>query len=171
MSLSVLLCSALMTISLPRAEYACRNMDILVEEAQKNDIEPEVLIALIHEESRWKPHAESSAGACGLTQVIPKYTKPYVTCRNLKRSKISLREGAKALSYWVYEYGKGDYKKGLCGYNGGYKCGKNSKNYARRVMRLAAKINKQVATQRAYQSILKDLNLQIDINDMMPKKE
>ena len=84
-------------------------------------------------------------------------------CRDLKKPKTSLREGTKALSYWVYEYAGGNYEKGLCGYNGGYKCGKNSKRYARRVMRLAKKLNEQVGRRRAYQDTIKDLNLQTNV--------
>ena len=163
MTLAALLCSAVMGLGIPNAEYACRYMNTLVEEAQAKDLEPEVIIALIHEESRWKAMAESRSGACGLMQVLPKYTRPHVSCKDLKKPKISLREGTKALSYWVYEYAGGNYEKGLCGYNGGYKCGKNSKRYARRVMRLAKKLNEQVGRRRAYQDTIKELNLQMNV--------
>jgi|TARA_R110000824_G_scaffold57604_1_gene156569 soluble lytic murein transglycosylase-like protein len=150
-------------MGLPRAEYACRYMTTVVKASAKYDLEPEILVALIHEESRWKPWAVSSAGACGLTQVLPKYTDPPKLCKELKKPYVSIRLGAKTLNYWVYEYGDGDYEKGLCGYNGGYKCGKRSRYYSKRIMRLARKINASVANERAYRNLLKNLNLKINI--------
>lgn len=144
MSISSLLCSAVLALSMPRAEYACRHMEYLVEHAEKHELDPEIVVALIHRESRWKPWAESKAGACGLTQVLPKYTKQKVSCSSLKKPRKSIRIGAETLASWVYEYGGGDYKKGLCGYNGGYKCGRRSRHYARFIVNYAEQIRKKM---------------------------
>jgi soluble lytic murein transglycosylase-like protein len=166
MSIASLLCSSVLAIGMPRAEHACRHMETLVEEAIANDIEPEVLIALIHEESRWKSWVESKAGACGLTQVIPKYAMTKISCSKLKRPKTSIRVGAKVLSHWVYEYGDGDYITGLCGYNGGYNCPtlSRSKAYARRIMRMAKKLTAEATSQRAYRMLMESLKLQFNVN-------
>ena len=163
MTMAALLCSAVISLGMPRAEYACRYMDLVVKEAQSNDIEPEILVALIHRESRWKPWAESHAGACGLTQVMPKYTKPKKTCSTLKKPRISIGVGARTLSYWVYEFGGGDYKTGLCGYNGGYVCKKYSasKAYARSIMRFAGRINEQMMVRRSYNDLMENLHIDV----------
>ena len=43
-------------------------------EASKNNIKPELLAAVVFVESSFYPRVTSSAGACGLTQVIPGWT-------------------------------------------------------------------------------------------------
>ena len=45
----------------------------IVKEATANNLEPELVAAVIQVESSWYPRAESEAGACGLMQVIPKW--------------------------------------------------------------------------------------------------
>ena len=104
-------------------------------------MDPEVVVALIHQESRWKVGAVSRAGACGLTQVLPKYAK--ISCYELKDPVISIWIGTKMLSTWLYRFGRGDYRKGLCGYNGGYRCGERSYVYARSVLRRASRLNRK----------------------------
>ena len=97
-------------------------------EARKNDIRPELLAALIFVESSFHPNVVSSANACGLTQVIPKWTggretkgKKY-TCDQLKDPKTSISVGAQILSYNTKVYAEGNRDKGLCFYNAGTKC-------------------------------------------------
>ena len=177
MSIANLLCSAVMALSMPRAEYACRYMDLLVEEAERNDIEPEIFVALIHRESRWKPWAESKANACGLAQIIPKYARPKTTCVKLKKPRINIRVGARTLAHWVYEYGGGDYKKGLCGYNGGYKCGKHSRHYAKFIMNYSERIRKEMEKRRMLNDIMDMIDIRAKerfiFNELInaPKKE
>ena len=148
MTLAELLCGAVVALNMPHSDTACKHMDTVVSSAHENKIKPEVLVAMIHEESRWKPRAVSSSGACGLTQIMPKYTqKPRVTCKQLKRdAELSIRLGAKTLAFWVYEYGDGNYKIGLCGYNSGYRCrgpnrSRRSLAYAARVLRRAKRLS------------------------------
>lgn len=108
--------------------FACQHMKTLVNAAHENNVEPETLLSLIHHESRWKPDAVSHAGACGLTQIMPKWTGDdnigtfRLTCNQLKNPRTSIKAGAKVLSYWVHKYGKGSYTVGLCGYNAGFRC-------------------------------------------------
>ena len=143
---AAILCATFISLGLPNSDAACKHMENVVTHSKKNKIKPEVLLALIHEESRWIPAAVSSANACGLTQVLPKYTKPKVTCEELKKPETSIAVGAKTLSFWITQYGKGNYKIGLCGYNSGYACGRaaNPKQrsvlYANRVLALARRI-------------------------------
>jgi soluble lytic murein transglycosylase-like protein len=149
------LCAAVMAMNMPNADFACEHMSHLIDASAKYKIKPEVLVSLIHEESRWKPHVVSRRGACGLTQILPKYTRPYTSCAKLKDPLTSIALGAKTLSVWVRTYGKGRYHKGLCGYNGGYRCKEltSPKKYASRVLARAARILREVKKQQALREL------------------
>ena len=96
--------------------------------ATKNNLEPELLAAVIFVESSFYPNVRSSAGACGLTQVIPRWTGGpetkgvKYTCNQLKNPKTSIEVGAQILSYNIRVYAKGNQDKGLCVYNAGTRC-------------------------------------------------
>ena len=152
MTTAELICTAIMAISMPRAEYACKHMNAVVKYSTEHNVDPVLLTSLIYAESRWNPKVESRAGACGLSQIIPKWSRKfgYVGCNQLKKNPtLAIRKGAQILSYWIHGYGKGSAKIGLCGYNAGYRCrGKNSirdKNgytrYTGRVLKMYKKIN------------------------------
>lgn len=120
-------------------------------EATKNGIEPELLAAVIFVESSFHTEVVSSANACGLTQVVPRWTggketkKIKYTCKQLKNPITSIKVGAQVLSYNTRVYAKGHRDKGLCYYNAGMKCitkkgfYKKSK-YIKKVRRVYAKI-------------------------------
>lgn len=128
-----------------RNKKACQYMPDIVSAAEKNNIDPNILVSLIFVESSFLKKVVSHAGACGLTQVIPKYTgglwsgnKKY-TCDQLKNPKTSIRVGAKILSWWI-KYHKGDIERALCGYNAGFRCKgekpiKGGMRYAKKVLR------------------------------------
>ena len=145
-----MLCMSVVALSLgdtpENAKFACENMEHLVKEAEKNDLDPALLVSLIHHESRWKPKAVSKSNACGLTQVIPKWTggrassyKKY-TCDQLKDPGTSISAGASILSFWIRSYGRGNVNIGLCGYNAGYRCKGENPNAAG--MRYSRKVRK-----------------------------
>ena len=111
---------------------------IIVEEAQKHNLEPELVAAVIQVESSWYPKAESEAGACGLMQVIPKWNpKPdgtIYTCEELKDPRTNIKAGAAALRRWLNR-ASGDMHLALCAYNAGNICFKKLRtNYVDRVM-------------------------------------
>lgn len=155
------LCLALQALGFPRADYACQNIPTVLETCQENNIKPEVFLGLIHTESRWNHKVVSYAGACGLTQVIPKYSKKYggknrnLTCDELKDPDTSINTGAKILNYWIYKYGRKNRTIGLCGYNAGFRCkGKNPNKqgmkYAKKVLQISRKIDKKVENPKIY---------------------
>ncbi len=150
-----ILCAAVMAMNMPNADFACKHMAHLVDASAKNKIKPEILVSLIHEESRWKPHVVSRSGACGLTQILPKYTRPHTSCAELKDPRISIALGAKTLSFWVRTYGRGRYRKGLCGYNGGYRCKEltSPKKYASRVLSRSVRLRREVKKQQALREL------------------
>lgn len=111
---------------------------IIVEEAQKHNLEPELVAAVIQVESSWYPKAESKAGACGLMQVIPKWNpKPdgsLYTCEQLKDPATNIKAGTAALRRWLNR-ASGDMHLALCAYNAGNTCFKKLRtNYVDRVM-------------------------------------
>ncbi len=61
-------------MSKSREALACSVMPVIEEQAAKHEIDPDLILALISVESNWNRRVVSSANACGLTQVIPKYT-------------------------------------------------------------------------------------------------
>ena len=101
--------------------------DIRVQ-AQRNSLDPALLAAVIYVESGYYRNAVSGAGACGFTQVIPKWTGgpetmfTKYTCSQLRDPKTSIRVGAEILSYHIRVYAVGNVDKGLCYYNAGTKC-------------------------------------------------
>jgi len=149
MTTAELICAAILAIGMPRAEYACEHMDTVVKYSEEYNIDPVILTALIYVESRWNPKVKSKAGACGLTQVIPKFSRKfgYVGCSRLQKDPaLAIRKGAQILSYWIYGYAKKNVTIGLCAYNAGYVCrGKNKSKrgiyYARKVLRMSRKID------------------------------
>lgn len=171
MTLVEALCAAILAFgigdSTPRGEYACTHVPQIIEVSKEFNLRPEVMVSLIHYESRFNPTVVSSAGACGLTQVLPRYTggRPYprgagnprLTCEQLKDPRTSILAGARALRYWLHQYGRGNERVGLCGYNAGFRCkGRNphaaGMRYSRRVVRMANRlesyVNARVPTRR-----------------------
>ena len=116
------LCAAVvMTFGMSSSQnrLACEIMPTIVEQAEQKGIDPFVFTSLIFHESAFRPRVVSSAGACGLTQVLPQYSD--YTCDQLKKPKTSIKAGMIALSYWLTR-AKGDLVHGLCGYNAGNVC-------------------------------------------------
>jgi soluble lytic murein transglycosylase-like protein len=141
---AAVLCAAMVSAQIPRAKYACTHTKQVVKECKKHKLDPIVFVSLISVESNWRPHVVSYANACGLTQVIPKWSRGW-TCKQLKNPKTSIKVGSRILGYWLHKYAKGNYYTALCGYNAGFRCkGKNpikhGKQYAKKVMKTATRI-------------------------------
>ena len=90
---------------------------------------PNLAAAVAWHESRFNDTAVSRAGAQGPMQVLPKYWCPD---GKLKDCDL-LREGIRALSVYLAKYE--DEKEALCHYNAGNKCTKQSRYYARTVLK------------------------------------
>lgn len=152
-----ILCAAILSLGLPNAETACAYSGEVVEAANNADIDPTLLAALISVESNWTVRARNrNSGACGLTQVLPRFTIPRLTCRQLRNDGgLSIRTGARQLSGWIAratQYRGDSTLRGLCGYNAGNSCfdGNHWRNagmrYARRVTALATQIRQEVVS-------------------------
>jgi soluble lytic murein transglycosylase-like protein len=135
-----------LTMSSTQHRNLCKWEADIVRESSKNNIEPELLAALIYVESAYWPSSVSYANACGLTQVVPKWTGGKetrgikYTCEQLKNPRTAIKVGARILSYNVRVYAKGNTDKGLCFYNAGSKCLRGTSFYKR--LYYVKKINK-----------------------------
>lgn len=118
-----------------RLKTACDSSKHIIGASKKHKLDPLLLASLIYVESGWKKTAVSWAGACGLTQVLPKYSK--YTCDELKKPKTSIYEGAYHLRNWSTQTKK-PMKQALSCYNAGWVCEKNkkAKRYAKKVLAL-----------------------------------
>jgi soluble lytic murein transglycosylase-like protein len=122
---------------------ACKKSHKLITKSDQLNIDPFLAYSVIYHESRWKSDALSSVGACGLTQVIPKWTGEMTgdrrySCSELLEPSNSIRAGLHALDYW-FGRSNGDVERGLCAYNAGNRCLRadhsGSSVYARMVLR------------------------------------
>ncbi len=149
------ICAAVLALGMHNADIACQHMQDVVEAGEKYDLDPVLIVSLIRVESRWTPTAVSRSRACGLTQVLAKYTKPKLKCKQLLNPKTSIKIGAKKLNFWIYKYGKGNIRTGLCGYNAGFRCKGKNKNkigyyrYAPKVLKFKRKIERQLKKQQS----------------------
>ena len=169
------LCAAVIALGMHNADNACKHMETVVEASKQYDVDPALMVALIYVESRWTDNAKSNAGACGLTQVIPKWTggkatggKKY-TCSQLQQNpKLSIEVGTQIYSWWLrkYAYCKPNKwcspqrrKISLCGYNAGFRCKDRDgvqantagMNYARVVLRRESIIKRKMRQLREKQ--------------------
>lgn len=115
----------------------CENIHHVLDAADHFSIDPFIVAALIFEESRWTPTAVSHAGACGLTQVIPRYSKGF-KCSELKDPVTSIWVGTSMLDRWQ-KVRKKTLRIALACYNAGNICDKSrrAKKYASRITALA----------------------------------
>ena len=119
----------------------CSNITSIIRHSSDNEIEPEALIALSWHETRWRNNQVSSVGACGIVQVIPKYTVPRVTCTDLQNSDIGFQYGAIALRNWL-NHANNNLTRAYCHYNSGNSCYPRGLTYARRVNRSYRRIKR-----------------------------
>jgi soluble lytic murein transglycosylase len=109
-----------------RLAYPSDYLDLVTTDAEDNGFPPLLLLALVRQESFFRPDAESSAGALGLTQVIPSTADEIAgqlgeadfTYADLFRPNVSLRFGAHYLGSQLELFG-GDIPAALAAYNGG----------------------------------------------------
>lgn len=110
----------------------CRYENDIIHNANKYNLEPELIAGLMFVESSYYPRAVSHANACGLMQIIPKWTggpatggRKY-TCEQLKAPRLNIRVGTRILNWTINSFAKGGLEQGLCFYNAGSICKKEA---------------------------------------------
>ena len=156
---SVLICMTVFSMNMRNADVICDNAHIIEEMAETYDLDPSLIIAVGRIESAWTPTAKSPANACGIMQVLPKYSKKFankgrnLTCEELKDPETSIRVGSKILSYWLHKYARGNETIALCGYNAGFRCKGENKNkqglkYAKAVLKYRKYFKRKMRIQK-----------------------
>lgn len=113
-------------IFIQRLAYPQPFNDLIVREAQANQLDPLLYFSLIRQESLFEEGAQSAAAAQGLAQIVPDTGRwiagqlghPEYTNDIIYRPVINLRFGAYYLG-WVRKYLDGNLVSALAGYNAG----------------------------------------------------
>lgn len=109
--------SAALPISLPSVTAGpVQWRSYIAHLAAKYDLSPQLLEALVWQESRWRPGAVSPAGARGLTQLMPGTARDLGV--NPDDPLANLEGGARYLRQQLNTFG-GDLEKALAAYNAG----------------------------------------------------
>jgi soluble lytic murein transglycosylase len=113
-------CLAMQAAFMPSHKEACKYSKEVIRYSEINNVEPEILFSLISYKSKWKPTLVSKMGACGLTQVKPRFAKiitgKHYTCKQLLDPETSIKVGAAILKANLDKFG-GNYNQALCFYN------------------------------------------------------
>lgn len=91
--------------------------DLIYREALKNEVDPELVAAVVQQESRFKPTARSPVGAMGLMQLMPR-TGKWMGATNLNDPQQNIKAGVKYLKYLGERFGDNETLI-LAAYNGG----------------------------------------------------
>lgn len=109
-----------------RMEYPLLYLPTIVEKSRKYGVEPEIIVALIHQESAFKRNAVSIANATGLSQLLPSVAKQ-VARNNIidydgpeelkKKPELSIELGIAHFSELQKKFGRFEFS--LAAYNAG----------------------------------------------------
>lgn len=130
----------------PRADI----QQMIVEEASRQGLPASLILAVAKVESNFKPRAESSAGARGVMQIMPKTGRDLygVSAAELWDPELNIRLGVDYLKSLIKRYG-GRWDLALSHYNGGSRVG-TSPN-ARVIPATQGYVNAVLAWQRRYE--------------------
>src|SRR5438552_14317736 len=129
---------------------------LIYSEAKRNNLPPELVAAVAHTESKFKPTARSGAGAVGLMQLVPK-TGRWLGATNLTDPTQNVMAGAKYLRYLTDRF-NGDQQKAIAAYNagegavrrfGGVPPYRETRNYVQRVRSFQQDLGSQLHNQVA----------------------
>jgi soluble lytic murein transglycosylase-like protein len=91
--------------------------DLIHQKAQKYDVDPALVAAVIETESRFHPQARSAVGARGLMQLMPR-TGRWLGAKNLYDPEQNVDAGVRYLKYLQDRF-DGNLKNAIAAYNGG----------------------------------------------------
>ena len=103
-----------------RREYFVKSVpygELIHRKAEKYDVDPALVAAVIEQESRFKPRARSHVGARGLMQLMPR-TGRWMGARDLYDPEQNVDAGVKYIKYLEKRF-DGNRKLVVAAYNGG----------------------------------------------------
>lgn len=103
-----------------RRDFFVKSMpygDLIHRKAEKYDVDPALVAAVIEQESRFKSRARSHVGAKGLMQLMPR-TGRWMGARDLYDPEQNVDAGVKYIKY-LHKRFDGNLKKTLAAYNAG----------------------------------------------------
>ena len=103
-----------------RAEFFAEEIpygELIYEKAKKYDVDPALVVAVIEQESRFKPGARSPVGARGLMQLMPR-TGRWMGARDLYNPEQNIDAGVRYIKYLDRRF-NGDLNQIIAAYNGG----------------------------------------------------
>ena len=122
----------------------------LVEEADNQNVDPALVVAVLMVESGGKVTARSAVGARGLMQVMPGWVGTWRNCgRDLYDIKDNLCNGTSILAWYIEQHGTE--REALLGYNGCVR-GTNTPNchtYPDKIWRLREQIRRDLDREKA----------------------
>ena len=133
------------------------------EISRKYSIESDLYVSMLWVESNFNSNIVSyTRKACGISQVVPKWTRPRMSCKELNTNTVAaMDQGARILSIFK-KYGGKDLNTTLCAYNQGYRCKgekppknpgdfdpeKAGKVYASKVIKFRKRLRRKIKKQR-----------------------
>ena len=127
------------------------------ESASRYQLDPELILAVIANESRCRPEARSNRGAMGLMQLMPR-TANWLGVNNPYQIHDNVEGGAKYLSYLLDNY-DGNLHSALAAYNAGPKRISERSTFWERLSR-AQYVAKIIATYRDFRKLRETENPQ-----------
>ncbi|HJQ36998.1 MAG TPA: lytic transglycosylase domain-containing protein [Thermoanaerobaculia bacterium] len=103
-----------------RAEFFAEEIpygELIHEKAEKYDVDPALVAAVIEQESKFRPKAKSPVGAKGLMQLMPR-TGRWMGAQNLYDPEQNIDAGVKYIKYLNARF-NGDLRKTIAAYNAG----------------------------------------------------
>jgi soluble lytic murein transglycosylase-like protein len=133
-----------------QTRQACEAMPLVERSSYNNDLDPGLVLSIIHVESSWRPNSVSARGACGLMQLVPtshptRSGKVY-TCKQLQDPKLNIRLGVESLRGWI-DLADGDISLALCAYHSGVECFEDPHyHYVEKVVTVYGRIMSEIIT-------------------------
>jgi len=93
----------------PSAPRAIPYLAVVKKEAEAQDVDPSLILAIIQKESSFDPKAHNKSGAVGLMQVLPSTAK-WLGLKDTKQlwaPAVNIKYGVKYLKYLFGEFGEG----------------------------------------------------------------
>jgi hypothetical protein len=125
--------------------------DLIHEKAEKYDVDPVLVAAVIEQESRFRSRARSQVGAKGLMQLMPR-TGRWMGASDLYDPEQNIDAGVKYIKYLQKRF-RGNMKKTLAAYNagegnvkryGGVPPFRETQHYVKKVMKNYDKRNREL---------------------------